>query len=1266
MAEILLDDVICICKGKPQCAGESALRTVAGAPCHVAWEWNRGPEASGRMIMSLMDITERRKAETYREMGREILQILNEPADLRESMRRVLATLKERTGFDAAGVRLEEGEDFPYYASEGFSGDFLAKENTLIERGADGAMCRDKEGKVSLECTCGLVLSGRTDPAIPLFTRGGSFWTNDSPVLLNLPPDQDPRHHPRNECIHQGYASVALIPIRKHDRIVGLIHLNDRREGCFTLETIEMLEGIASHIGAALMRKEAEEALRRQAALLDAQANSTTEGILVVDSQGKKVFQNRRTVELWKIPQAVADSDDDRAQFEHVARLTKHPERFAEKVHHLYSHPDEVSRDEVELTDGRVLDRYSAPIAGKDGTKYGRIWTFRDVTDRKQAEKTLRESEEKYRQLVENSYEIVYALDAGGTFTFVSPAWTTLLGHSVPEVVGRRFDLFVHPQDVATCWEWLKTLIVTGERQTGVEYRVRHSDGTWRWHASSGVPLRDEKGCVTGMRGSARDVTDRRRVQAALRESESNFRDFFESMADMVVVAGRDGRILVANPAVSTTLGYSAGELSAMHLLALHPPRTRKEGERVLTEIMSGEREDCTLPLVRRDGVEIPAETRVRFGRWNGQECIFWVCKNLTSEMEAQERFERLFRRNPSLMAVSDLDSGRFLDINDLFAATMGYSREEVIGKTAAELGIFPHAEEHVAALTELKDKGTFHGREMTVRRKGGSLRYGIFSGELIVSRGRQIVLTVMIDVTERKRYEAALRESESRFRSLVEAAPEGVFVQSEGRIVFANPVFLRMMGATGPDKLIGAGFWPIIAPEWHESVRARIRSQRETGRAAPPQEMEYVRLDGTRIPVESTAVPVRFEEHDAHLVLVRDISERKRAEHEKAAVAAQLQQAQKMESVGRLAGGVAHDFNNMLGVIMGHAELAMSGMPPAHPLHGDLTEIRKAAERSANLTRQLLAFARKQTVSPRVLDLNEVVGGMLKMLRRLIGEDIVLEWRPGAELWPIRVDPSQVDQILANLCVNARDAIDGTGKVEIAAGNCVLGEDFRATHSGAAAGEYVKLSVADNGCGMSAEVIAHVFEPFFTTKAVGEGTGLGLATVYGAVKQNGGFIDVDSAVGKGTTFTVYLPRHIAKGADAAAMREMAPAARGRETLLVVEDEPAVLELTKTVLTLQGYTVLTAATPGEAIQKAREHRGEIDLLLTDVVMPEMNGRELARNLLKLYPRMKRVFMSGYTADVIAHHGVLEEGVRFIEKPYRGKDLAAKVREALDG
>ncbi|MBU4261395.1 MAG: response regulator [Proteobacteria bacterium] len=377
-----------------------------------------------------------------------------------------------------------------------------------------------------------------------------------------------------------------------------------------------------------------------------------------------------------------------------------------------------------------------------------------------------------------------------------------------------------------------------------------------------------------------------------------------------------------------------------------------------------------------------------------------------------------------------------------------------------------------------------------------------------------------------------------------------------------------------------------------------------------------------------------------------------------------QLRQAQKMEAVGRLAGGVAHDYNNMIGVILGYTEMALERVASNDPLHDDLLEVIHAAKRSKELTRQLLAFARCQPIAPQVLDINDTVYSMLKMLHPLIGEDIELVWCPGEQVWPIEIDPSQIDQILANLCVNARDAISGVGKIIIETANFEIDEAYCSMHRGFVPGEFARLTVSDDGAGMDATILNNIFEPFFSTKAVGHGTGLGLATVYGIVKQNNGFINVYSEPGHGAAFKIYLPRATGQSVDVLAKSTVATSLGNNETLLLVEDEVAILKLAERVLKGLGYRVMAANSPLEAIAMAENSPEPIDLLITDVIMPELNGRDLANRLQGIFPGLKVLFMSGYTSNVIIHRGVLDKDVFLLQKPFSKNELAGKIREVL--
>jgi PAS domain S-box-containing protein len=524
-------------------------------------------------------------------------------------------------------------------------------------------------------------------------------------------------------------------------------------------------------------------------------------------------------------------------------------------------------------------------------------------------------------------------------------------------------------------------------------------------------------------------------------------------------------------------------------------------------------------------------------------------------------------------------------------------------------------------------------------------------------------------EIEQRRSVEQALRESEARFIRAQQVARAGDFTWDleTGEITWSKGIYELLQYSPHETITFDVVTNKIIHPEDREQTVAWLQeSLKGGGTELPSHEYRIVRRDGEILHIRNQGVIERLEGKQPRVfAAVVDITDHVRLDREREKLQQQVIQAQKMESVGRLAGGVAHDFNNILSVIIGFTELALGKIDKRDQLHDYLGEVLSAAQRSTTITRQLLAFARRQTIAPKVLDLNNSIEGMLKMLRRLIGEDINLISQPGASIGLVKIDPSQVDQLLANLCINARDAIGGVGRVIIETGHVYLDEDYCATHTGFVPGDYTTLTVTDSGSGMDQETMQHLFEPFFTTKAEGKGTGLGLATVFGIVKQNSGFINVYSELGKGATFRIYLPKH-AETVDLVEIKEPRPAdARGNETILVVEDAQAILKLADRMLSQLGYNVMTAKNPVEAIALAKQYDGVIHLLLTDVIMPDMNGQELGDLLLHEYPNIHILFMSGYTASVISDRGILKEGVNFISKPFSKQDLSQKIRQILD-
>ncbi|BBO84167.1 PAS domain-containing sensor histidine kinase [Desulfosarcina ovata] len=645
-----------------------------------------------------------------------------------------------------------------------------------------------------------------------------------------------------------------------------------------------------------------------------------------------------------------------------------------------------------------------------------------------------------------------------------------------------------------------------------------------------------------------------------------------------------------------------------------------------------------------------------------------------TRDREMEDRLKTLIRILPDLIWLKD-QQGVYLFCNSRFEAFFGAREEEIVGKTDydfvdRELADFFRRHDEMAV-----DKGgPSKNEEEVVFASDGHLEIlETIKTPMFRSDGKLLgVLGIGRDTTQRKRAEENLKRSRVRYRklyreslqreqlyeSLLKSVPDALVIYNlEGEATYINPAFTRTFGFSLQD--VEGKRIPFVPESEKEKSLAGIHEVLD-GKPVTGMETRRLTKDGRLLDIvlSSSAYDDHAGRRAGIVVFLRDVTQIKQTE-------GQLRQAQKMESIGRLAGGVAHDFNNMLNVILGYTELELSQLDDTQPIFTTLQEIRKAAQRSADLTRQLLAFARKQTVSPTVLDLNETLQGMLKMLQRLLGEDIDLIWRPALDLWPVRIDASQIDQLLTNLCINARDAIRDVGKITIETGTTTFDEAYCREHRGFVPGRFVVLAVSDDGCGMDRETADKIFEPFFTTKGESKGTGLGLSTVYGIVKQNHGFINVYSEPGDGTTIRIYLPCHA--GADIPhpqATLETLPQGQD-EMILVVEDEPLILKLAEKLLKSLGYRVLLAKNPKEALRIAEGHTDRIALVLTDVVMPELNGRELAERLKVLSPGIKCLFMSGYTANVIAHHGVLDEGVTFIQKPFSKKDLAIKVREAMD-
>lgn len=626
------------------------------------------------------------------------------------------------------------------------------------------------------------------------------------------------------------------------------------------------------------------------------------------------------------------------------------------------------------------------------------------------------------------------------------------------------------------------------------------------------------------------------------------------------------------------------------------------------------------------------------------------------------EQLFRLISENAAdMIAVVDMEGRRVFN-SFSYEKVLGYSLQELQESSAFEQ-IHPEDREKVAkAAEEARRTGVGKPLEYRVRHKDGTWR--VLESTASVIRNThgdpENLVIVNRDITERKRSAEALRRSEAGFRSVVEDAPYGIYrARLSGELVLVNSALEKMLGYPSIDALLQTNLADGIYryPLEHQKLNEILLHDGNF----KDIEVEWKRKNGAPMTVRCSGCSIKDETGEVAYVEVfaEDVTERRGLER-------QLRMAQKMEAVGRLSGGIAHDFNNLLGVIIGYSQVLKRTLGPQNPSFEHAEEIERASQRAVSLTRQLLAFSRQQVLEPVVLNLNTLLSDMEKMLPRLIGEDIALKLDLDASLSQVKADPGQIEQVVLNLAVNARDAMPDGGKLLIETANVELDIAYTHCHPGSRPGSYVMLRVTDTGTGIDPEIQSQIFEPFFTTKERDKGTGLGLATVYGVVKQSGGYIAVDSEKGKGASFSVYLPRLEQPAADSSPSPAAAPVnTRGTETILLVEDADPLRKLAELFLKESGYHILSAPDGQQALQTARQHAGPIDLLLTDVVMPGMNGRVLGERLASSQPKMKVLYMSGYTDSFIAGHGVLEPGTHLLHKPFTQETLTRKVREMLD-
>jgi PAS domain S-box-containing protein len=745
------------------------------------------------------------------------------------------------------------------------------------------------------------------------------------------------------------------------------------------------------------------------------------------------------------------------------------------------------------------------------------------------------------------------------------------------------------------------------------------------------------------------------------------FRAFFDNAALGKAVTAPDGSWRHVNAALVAMLGYSEQELRATSFLALTHPDDVVKTREASNSLLAGTRGSCTFDkrFRARDGSYVWAHVTTRLHEEPSGTRLFLTNivditerKNSDNLLRAsEERYRRLFESAKDGILILDPRTGRVVEANPFMTELTGYARDDLVGQCLWEIGPFKDSAACKVLFAELKDKDYVRYEDLPLQTRDGLAVEVEFVSNVYLVNDERVIQCNIRDISVRKR-----TENELRLRNrAIEAVSQGILITDSGEpdcpIIYASPGFTRLTGFES-DEVLGRNCRFLQGPRTDPIQVSILRDAIRSGESCTV-ELLNLRKDGTPFWNNLAVSPVKDSGgRVTHYVGVQtDVTARRKLE-------AQYLQAQKMEAVGRLAGGVAHDFNNLLSVILSYAELIGSDLKIDEPLRADIEEIRTAGLRATDLTRQLLAFSRQQVLDTKVLSLNQSLAGMEKLLARLIGADIEVTILPASGLGNVKADPGQVEQIIMNLAVNARDAMPQGGKLTIETANVELDDDYARSHHDVRTGPHVMMAVSDTGTGMDRDTLARIFEPFFTTKGQGKGTGLGLATVFGIVKQSGGHIFVYSEPGKGSTFKIYFPR---VGAVVEALSSpdnaLAPERSGA-TILLVEDEDQVRNLARTILRRQGYVVLDAPNGGEALLICEQHGGNVDLLLTDVVLPRMSGRQLAERLAPIRPAMKVLYMSGYTDDAILQHGIIDSGVAFLQKPFTPTSLVRKVSEVL--
>ncbi|HTY11169.1 MAG TPA: PAS domain S-box protein [Bacteroidota bacterium] len=1023
-------------------------------------------------------------------------------------------------------------------------------------------------------------------------------------------------------------------------------------------------------------RRQAETALRENEHNMNAILESTADGIAAVNSEGRIIKSNQRFAELWRIPQSLIDSGDETEVFNHVLTEVTDPEAFRSKIQQLRG-SDGFDFDTVYCKDGRVFERYSSSIT--NGRQHsGRVWSFRDITKRTEMEKDLRESEERYRSIINASPDNITFARLDGSIEMISPLAVSMFGYDSEEQSrGLNIVDFIVPSDRPRALANIAARL-HGEPMRSNEYRALRKNGSTFDIEVNTDFIRDRDGRPEKLVLVIRDITKRKEAEQALRESEERFRSVYENSTIGLYRTKPDGTILLANPTIIEKLGYKTfDELKSRNLNreGFEPSYERRQFVEQMERC--GEIRGLESAWKKSDGSIIHVRESARAIKDGAGNTLYYdgTVEDITDRKRAEEALRESEAHARKLAAIVESSDdviisktleGIITSWNRGAESIYGYSPSEVIGKPISIL-LPPGSSDDMEEILDKIKAGSKLVHYETVRQKknGERIEMSLTISPIKDPDGRIVAAsTIGRDITERNRAERLLRQSEDKFKTAFLTNPDAVNINrlDDGMYVSINPGFTRIMGYSEEEMVgktsLGLDIW--VHPEDREKL---IDGLRENGRF-DNLEAPFRTKHGEIIVGLMSASIIEMEGVPHILSITRDITDLKRSEEKKLELERRLLQSQKLESIGTLAGGIAHDFNNVLGGIVGYTEMSLQYAEKNSKLERNLFKVLKATERAKNLIQQILTFSRKTAPQKAIISVRPVIREVLDMLKASIPSSVTILSELDKTAKPILADSTKIHEVLLNLATNAVDAMERRGTLTFRLLSVMLDKGFHGQVGEITPGEYTVVEVSDTGCGMDAATLARAFEPFFTTKAVGIGTGMGLSVVLGVLQSFGGDVRVESIVGRGTTFRLFFPAvddPVPEITDEEALKKLS----GDETILFVDDEPMLIEMTKEILAPMGYTVIGITESIEALHFIQQHSSDIDILITDQTMPGISGMELAKETLKIRSDLPVVLCTGFSSELNPER-VAAIGIdHILMKPFRANELSGIIRDIID-